>query len=87
MKGNSAIRSGNGSRGGVQSAPGDDDPLQLSDAYVHSLASLGLDRLQNEPGRLNEESAAVDEVLFILAIWFCPNKFGGSFCSAILVVH
>lgn len=34
----------------------------LSEAYVHSLASLGLERLQNEPGRLHAEAIAVDEV-------------------------
>lgn len=34
----------------------------LSEAYVHSLASLGLERLQNEPGRLHAEANAVDEV-------------------------
>lgn len=38
------------------------EPLQLSEAYVHSLASLGLERLQNEPGRLHTEAIAVDEV-------------------------
>lgn len=36
--------------------------VQLSEAYVHSLASLGLERLQNEPGRLHSEATAVDEV-------------------------
>lgn len=40
----------------------DTEPVQLSEAYVHSLASLGLDRLQNEPGRLHAEATAVDEV-------------------------
>lgn len=38
------------------------EPVELSEAYVHSLASLGLERLQNEPGRLNAEALAVDEV-------------------------
>lgn len=42
----------------------DTEPLQLSEAYVHSLASLGLERLQNEPGRLNAEAISVDEVIF-----------------------
>lgn len=37
-------------------------PAELSEAYVHSLASLGLERLQNEPGRLHAEAMAVDEV-------------------------
>lgn len=38
------------------------EPVELSEAYVHSLASLGLERLQNEPGRLHAEAIAVDEV-------------------------
>ena len=38
------------------------EPAELSEAYVHSLASLGLERLQNEPGRLHAEAIAVDEV-------------------------
>lgn len=38
------------------------EPAELSEAYVHSLASLGLERLQNEPGRLHAEAVAVDEV-------------------------
>lgn len=38
------------------------DVEELSEAYVHSLASLGLERLQNEPGRLHAEAIAVDEV-------------------------
>lgn len=40
------------------------EPAELSEAYVHSLASLGLERLQNEPGRLHAEAIAVDEVTF-----------------------
>lgn len=40
----------------------EEEPLQLSEAYVHSLASLGLERLQNEPGRLHAEGKAVEEV-------------------------
>lgn len=42
------------------------EPAELSEAYVHSLASLGLERLQNEPGRLNAEAIAVDEVTTLL---------------------
>lgn len=42
-----------------------EEPVELSEAYVHSLASLGLERLQNEPGRLHAEALAVDEVIFL----------------------
>ncbi|CAM9612385.1 unnamed protein product [Scytosiphon promiscuus] len=53
-------------------APGGDDaeqePVELSEAYVHSLASLGLERLQNEPGRLHAEAVAVDEALHALSL-------------------
>ena len=56
-----------GSRNGFGASSCLEDPdteaLQLSEAYVHSLASLGLERLQNEPGRLRSEAMAVDEVL------------------------
>lgn len=47
---------------GAEMAENTTEPSQLSDAYVHSLASLGLERLQNEPGRLQAEAATVDEV-------------------------
>lgn len=47
--------------GGIGGTP-DAEPVHLSEAYVHSLASLGLERLQNEPGRLHSEAKAVDEV-------------------------
>lgn len=40
----------------------EEEPVELSEAYVHSLASLGLERLQDEPGRLHAEAVAVDEV-------------------------
>lgn len=46
---------------GAGEAGGENDEV-LSEAYVHSLASLGLERLQNEPGRLHAEAIAVDEV-------------------------
>lgn len=64
----------------ASAAPGDLDaeqePAELSEAYVHSLASLGLERLQNEPGRLHAEAVAVDEVglkrtRFTSCISFC----------------
>lgn len=42
---------------------GDAADSLFSEAYVQSLASLGLERLQNEPGRLHAEAIAVDEVL------------------------
>eukprot|EP00752_Nemacystus_decipiens_P004544 g4148.t1 len=44
------------------------EPAELSEAYVHSLASLGLERLQNEPGRLHAEAKAVDEALHALSL-------------------
>ncbi|CAB1114659.1 unnamed protein product [Ectocarpus sp. CCAP 1310/34] len=44
------------------------EPVELSEAYVHSLASLGLERLQNEPGRLHAEAIAVDEALHTLSL-------------------
>lgn len=43
-----------------------DEPVELSEAYVHSLASLGLERLQDEPGRLHAEAEDVDEVRWLL---------------------
>eukprot|EP00903_Cladosiphon_okamuranus_P009789 g9306.t1 len=44
------------------------EPAELSEAYVHSLASLGLERLQNEPGRLQAEAISVDEALHTLSL-------------------
>lgn len=58
------VVAGAGSENHQQLEPStEEEPVfQLSDAYVHSLASLGLERLQNEPGRLHAEAAAVNEV-------------------------
>ncbi|CAM9867329.1 unnamed protein product [Laminaria digitata] len=53
---------GDGGGGGIGGTAADAEPVHLSEAYVHSLASLGLERLQNEPGRLHSEAKAVDEV-------------------------
>ena len=51
-----------GDSGGGSGGTPDVKPVHLSEAYVHSLASLGLERLQNEPGRLHSEAKAVEEV-------------------------
>ncbi|CAN0112882.1 unnamed protein product, partial [Discosporangium mesarthrocarpum] len=48
------------------------DSLQLSDAYVHSLVSLGLERLHHEPLRLQAEADAVDQALHSLSL----NHYG-----------
>ncbi|CAM9519865.1 unnamed protein product [Choristocarpus tenellus] len=44
------------------------DSLYLSSDYVHSLVSLGLERLQLEPSRLRSEAAEVDQALHSLSL-------------------
>lgn len=60
----------------------DTEPLQLSEAYVHSLASLGLERLQNEPGRLHAEAIAVDEVICFCIVQWDVSVFVGLFSAS-----